>query len=84
MNSSNPDLERAVTRAVWRIVPFTLLMFVLAFLDRVNVGFAKGGLQLAAGIDERSFALGLGLFFVGYAVRETPSNAIMYRVGARR
>ncbi len=61
-------LRGATAKAIRRIVPFTTLMFVLSFLDRVNVGFA----------------LGLGLFFIGYALFETPSDLTMYRVGARR
>jgi MFS family permease len=84
MAYSTQELDQAVRSALRRIVPFTLLMFVLAFLDRVNVGFAKQGLQGAARLDDRAFALGLGLFFIGYAVCETPSNIMMYRVGARR
>ena len=59
-------------------------MFVLAFLDHTNVGFTKQGLQRAARLDDRAFALGLGLFFIGYAVCETPSNIMMHRAGARR
>ena len=84
MQDQDDILQSATARAIRRIVPFTMLMFVLSFLDRVNVGFAKQGIQRDTGIGDYAFAMGLGLFFIGYALFETPSNLIMYRVGARR
>jgi|SRR5271165_1316349 len=66
-----------------RLVPFLLLMYVLSFLDRANIGFAKQAFQASAGVSDAAFALGAGLFFVSYAVLEVPSNLIMHRVGAR-
>lgn len=67
----------------WRLLPFLLLMYILAFLDRANVGFAKAAFQADTGISNAAFALGAGIFFVGYALLEVPSNLIMHRVGAR-
>lgn len=84
MQDEQENLRGATVKAIRRIVPFTTLMFVLSFMDRVNVGFAKQGLQRDIGIGDAAFALGLGLFFIGYALFETPSNLIMYRIGARR
>jgi MFS family permease len=66
-----------------RLVPFLLLMYVLAFLDRANVGFAKQAFQASAGVSDAAYALGAGLFFLSYAALEVPSNLIMHRVGAR-
>jgi MFS family permease len=66
------------------LVPFLALMFVLAFLDRVNVGFAKQQLEVDVGIGAAAYGLGAGIFFVGYAIFEVPSNLILHRVGARR
>ncbi|TDT99427.1 sugar phosphate permease [Azorhizobium sp. AG788] len=80
---SNPTLERAVARARLRLVPFLLLMYVLAFLDRANIGFAKDAFQASAGISAAAYALGAGLFFLTYAAFEVPSNLIMHRVGAK-
>ena len=82
--NNHTTLTHAIAAARRRIAPFFLLMFVLAFLDRVNVGFAKEAFQADTGIGNGAFALGAGLFFVGYAVFETPSNIILHRVGARR
>ncbi|CAB3712331.1 Inner membrane transport protein RhmT [Achromobacter deleyi] len=76
-------LARATARAIRRLVPFLLLMYVLAFLDRANIGFAKKAFQLDTGLSDAMFAFGAGVFFIGYALFEVPSNMIMHRVGAR-
>ena len=80
---STPVLDRAVAKATRRLVPFLLLMYVLAFLDRANIGFAKKAFQLDTGLSDAVFAFGAGIFFIGYALFEVPSNLIMHRVGAR-
>ncbi len=67
----------------WRLLPFLLLMYIMAFLDRANVGFAKVAFQADTGIGDAAFAFGAGVFFVGYALLEVPSNLIMHRIGAR-
>ncbi|WP_051356316.1 MFS transporter [Azorhizobium doebereinerae] len=79
----NPTLERAIAHTRRRLVPFLLLMYVLSFLDRANIGFAKDAFQASAGISAAAYALGAGLFFLSYAAFEIPSNLIMHRVGAR-
>ncbi|EAX48887.1 major facilitator superfamily MFS_1 [Thermosinus carboxydivorans Nor1] len=76
--------NRAMDKAQRKIVPFILLMYVLAFLDRANIGFAKNALQLDTGLSDAAFAMGAGIFFLGYAIFEVPSNIIMHHVGARR
>jgi len=76
-------LELAVVKARNRLVPFLLLMFVLAFIDRVNVGFAKAHLQDATGISDASYAFGAGLFFITYFLFEVPSNLGLNRFGAK-
>jgi len=73
MQTDGEVLRSATSKAMRRIVPFTMLMFVLSFLDRVNVGFAKQGIQRDTGMGDYAFAMGLSLFFVGYALFETPS-----------
>lgn len=76
--------ENAVYRKVaWRLLPFLMLCYVVAYLDRVNVGFAKlhmlGDLQFS----ESAYGLGAGLFFIGYFFFEVPSNVLMHRIGAK-
>lgn len=79
---TNP-VDRAIARTRLRLIPFLLLMYVIAFLDRANIGFAKEALRASAGISDASYALGAGLFFLTYALLEIPSNLILHKVGAR-
>jgi sugar phosphate permease len=58
-------------------------MYVVAFLDRANIGFAKQALETYAGITPEAYALAAGLFFISYAAFEIPSNLILHKVGAR-
>lgn len=76
--------DQAMKKAAKKIVPFILLMFVFAYLDRINIGFAKEALQINVGFSDAVYAMGVGLFFIGYAAFEVPSNVIMHYVGARR
>ena len=78
-NASN----HAVAKARRRLIPFLLLMYVISFLDRANIGFAKQAMQASVGISEHAFAMAAGLFFITYAVFELPSNLILHRVGAK-
>lgn len=77
-------LERAAAKGARKIVPFLCLMFVIAFLDRTNIGFARNELQADTGLSDAAYAFGAGIFFFGYALCEVPSNMVLYKVGARR
>jgi ACS family tartrate transporter-like MFS transporter len=78
------DVERrAIARVQARLIPFIFLCYVVAYLDRVNIGFAATELQRDLGLSDAAFGLGAGLFFIGYCVFEVPSNLILERVGAR-
>jgi hypothetical protein len=78
-----PLLATAVRKAARRLVPFLLLLYVLAFLDRVNVGYARQAFLRDTGLGEEAYAFGAGVFFVAYALLEIPSNMVLVRVGAR-
>ncbi|MFC2254357.1 MFS transporter [Labrys portucalensis] len=82
--SDRASLDRAISRAKWRILPFLILMYLLAYLDRVNIGFAKQSYQATTGVTEAAFAFGAGVFFLTYALFELPSNLMLHKVGARR
>ncbi len=75
--------DRVYHKVFWHIMPFLMLCYVVAYLDRVNVGFAKLQMNVDLGFSETVFGLGAGLFFIGYFIFEVPSNVIMYRIGAK-
>ncbi|MDP4004716.1 MFS transporter [Methylobacterium sp. NEAU K] len=79
-----PDIERATLRRVaWRILPFLMLAYFVAFVDRVNAGFAALQMNHDIGLSAAQFGLGGGLFYISYVLCEVPSNLAMERFGAR-
>ena len=66
-----------------RLAPWLMLMYVVSFLDRANVSFAKQALAATEGITESAYAMGAGLFFIGYSSCGFPSNLILHRIGAK-
>jgi len=79
------ELEGQVVRKVAvRLMPLLCICYVAAFIDRVNVGFAKLQMMPALGITQGEYAFGAGIFFVGYFFFEVPSNLLLVRFGARR
>ena len=66
-----------------RLLPFTFLLYIVAYLDRINVGFAALQMNRDLGLGDAAFGLGAGVFFIGYFLFEIPSNLILERVGAR-
>ncbi|MET0677029.1 MAG: MFS transporter [Bradyrhizobium sp.] len=78
------DLEKSTIRAMyWRILPFLVLCYVIAFLDRVNVGFAALYMNTDLGFSATVYGFGAGIFSLGYFLFEVPSNLILHKVGAR-
>jgi MFS transporter, ACS family, tartrate transporter len=78
------DTAAVLARTRRRLLPLLIILFIVSYLDRVNVSFAKLTMNAALGIDDAVYAFGAGIFFVGYFVFEVPSNLILERVGARR
>lgn len=70
-------------RIAWRLLPFLFVLYIVAFLDRVNVGFAKLQMSADIGLSDLAFGFGAGVFFIGYCLCEIPSNMMLQRVGAR-
>jgi MFS transporter, ACS family, tartrate transporter len=80
-----PDFEAAlVAKLGRRLVPFLFLLYIVAYLDRINVGFAALQMQGQLHLSDEVYGLGAGLFFAGYFVFQLPSNLLLERVGARR
>ncbi len=76
--------DRALRKVRNRVMPFIILLYFIAYLDRNNVGFAREQLDADLGIGAAAFGFGAGVFFIGYALFEIPSNGAMHRYGARK
>ena len=78
------DIEaRTIAQVARRFIPFLILCYFVAYLDRVNVGFAKLTMDADLGLSETAYGFGAGVFFLAYFLFEVPSNIIMDKVGAR-
>jgi ACS family tartrate transporter-like MFS transporter len=82
-SSRSSEEARVIAKAVVRLVPFIAVLYFVAFLDRVNVGYAALTMNLDIGLSATAYGAGAGIFFLGYVLFEIPSNLIMERVGAR-
>ena len=78
------DSAAALSKVRKRLLPFLFALYVVAYLDRINVGFAALQMNRAIGLSQAAFGFGSGIFFLGYFIFEIPSNLILRRVGARR
>lgn len=82
--SPTPDEAATFRRIGWRLLPLLFACYIVAYLDRVNVGFAKLQMVGDLGWSDAVYGFGAGIFFVGYFLFEVPSNLLLERVGARR
>ncbi len=83
--SPTSDFERATYRKVtWRIIPFLFLCYIFAYVDRVNIGFAKLQMQGDLGMSNAVYGMGAGIFFLGYFLFEIPCNLALQKIGAKR
>ncbi|MGJ7138836.1 MFS transporter [Morganella morganii] len=80
----NPALNSAIQKSWKRLVPLMFILYFVAFIDRVNVGFAKDAMQLDIGLSDSAFALGAGIFFAAYALFGIPANLILNKIGAQK
>ncbi|WP_259464257.1 MFS transporter [Pseudomonas prosekii] len=76
-------LARAASKVKRHVLPLFVIMFIVNYIDRVNIGFVRSHLETDLGIGAAAYGLGAGLFFVGYALFEVPSNMLLQRYGAR-
>ncbi|MGY5393369.1 MFS transporter [Acinetobacter sp. NigerLNRRAM0016] len=78
------DIEKRTLRKItWRIVPFIMILYLIAYIDRVNIGFAAITMKEDLGFTSSILGFGAGIFFLGYFLFEVPSNIILHKVGAR-
>jgi MFS transporter, ACS family, tartrate transporter len=84
MSAERLSVERSTMRKVyWRLLPLTILVYFLCYLDRINVGFAALTMNKDLGLDAATYGMAAGAFFWGYFLFEVPSNIILEKVGAR-
>lgn len=81
---ASADLSSVYRKINWRLLPLLVLCYTFAYLDRVNIGFAKLQMQADVGISDAVYGLGAGIFFLGYVLFEVPSNLLLVRIGARK
>ncbi|MFE1598956.1 MFS transporter [Methylobacterium sp. ID0610] len=86
MNHADMELQsRTIRKVCWRILPLIVVIYLVAYIDRTNVGFAAtGGMSSALGLSAKDFGFGAGIFFLGYFLFEVPSNLLLEKAGARR
>jgi D-galactonate transporter len=78
------ERDRKIARKIaWRVAPLLMVCYFVAFLDRVNVGFAALTMNADLGFDSAVFGFGAGIFFIGYVIFEVPSNLVLEKLGAR-
>jgi MFS family permease len=74
---------KVYSKVDWRLIPFLFLCYILAYLDRINVGFAKLQMLKDLSLSDAAFGIGAGIFFIGYFIFEVPSNILLKKFGAR-
>src|SRR5258706_11359542 len=88
--SSSPHLaekgavDRLFSKISWRILPFLMLCYVIAFLDRINIGYAQLQMKQTLTFSDATYGFGAGIFFIGYFLFEVPSNLLLERIGVRK
>ena len=84
LSAAAPAIEtRTIRRLQLRLIPFLFLLYVVAFIDRINIGFAALTMNRELGISSEQFGIAAGVFFIGYFLFEVPSNLMLHKVGAR-
>ena len=80
---AEPIAASALQKVRWRLIPFLFILYIVAYLDRVNVGFAALDMNRDIGFSAAVYGMGSGLFFLTYTLLEVPSNLMLARLGAR-
>lgn len=80
----DPVFEKRVYRKVtWHLIPFLFMCYIFAYVDRVNVGFAKLQMQQDLGLSDAVYGFGAGIFFIGYLLFQVPCNMALQKIGAK-
>ncbi len=76
-----PGEARTIQKLKLRIIPFVFLLYIVSFLDRINIGFAALTMNKELAISSKQFGLVAGIFFFGYFLFEIPSNLLLHKIG---
>ncbi len=76
--------EALFSKVSWRLLPLLVVCYVIAFIDRINIGFAQLQMKQTLSFSDEAYALGAGIFFIGYFLFEVPSNLLLEKIGARK
>lgn len=82
-DGADSALKSAISKVKRHVLPLFVIMFIVNYIDRVNIGFVRAHMEHDLGIGAAAYGLGAGLFFIGYALFEVPSNILLQKVGAR-
>ncbi|MBN9040419.1 MAG: MFS transporter [Rhizobiales bacterium 62-47] len=80
----NPLYKSVFSKIDWRIIPLLLIAYMVAYLDRINIGYAQLQMKQTLPFDDAVYGLGAGIFFIGYFLFEVPSNLLLEKIGARK
>src|SRR6266478_5423327 len=83
MSARTPDEAKTIQKIRVRIIPFVFLLYIISFLDRINIGFAALTMNKELAISSKQYGLVAGIFFIGYFLFEIPSNLLLHKIGAR-
>jgi MFS transporter, ACS family, tartrate transporter len=84
MNKISKEEEKLLARVSWRLLPFLLVLYIVSYLDRINLSFAALEMNTQLKFSDQVFSLGAGIFFLGYCLFGIPSNVVIKRLGPRR
>ncbi|POA14412.1 MFS transporter, partial [Pseudomonas sp. FW300-N1A1] len=76
--------EALFSKVSWHLLPLLILCYIVAFIDRINIGFAQLQMKQKLDFSNEAYALGAGIFFIGYFLFEVPSNLMLEKIGARK
>lgn len=82
--AASPQDEAMFAKISWRLLPLLIVCYIIAFIDRVNIGFAQLQMRETLPFSDAAYAFGAGVFFIGYFLFEVPSNMLLERIGARK
>ena len=83
--ASDIDAREALYSKInWRLIPLLLIAYMVAYLDRINIGYAQLQMKQTLPFDVAVYGFGAGIFFLGYVLFEVPSNLLLEKIGARK